>query len=35
MTHGESYKDVGVVTLAIPVLVTAALIPLVLSLGAF
>ncbi len=35
MTHRESYKDVGVVTLAIPVLVTAALIPLVLSLGAF
>lgn len=35
MTHRESYKDVGVVSLAIPVLVTAALIPLVLATGAF
>lgn len=35
MTHRESYKDVGVVSLVIPVLVTAALIPLVLVVGAF
>lgn len=35
MTHRESYKDVGVVSLVIPVLVTAALIPLVLAMGVF
>lgn len=35
MTHRESYKDVGVVSLVIPVLVTAALIPLVLATGVF
>lgn len=35
MTHRESYKDVGVVSLVIPVLVTAALIPLALGFGAF
>ncbi|GAA3070386.1 MULTISPECIES: GntP family permease [Actinomycetes] len=35
MTHRESYKDVGVVSLVIPVLVTAALIPLVLAVGSF
>ncbi|MDZ5077478.1 GntP family permease [Nesterenkonia sp. HG001] len=35
MTHRESYKDVGVVSLVIPVLVTAALIPVVLAVGSF
>ncbi|HIX00882.1 MAG TPA: GntP family permease [Candidatus Nesterenkonia stercoripullorum] len=35
MTHRESYKDVGVITLVIPVLVTAAAIPLALTVGAF
>lgn len=35
MTHRESYKDVGVVSLVIPVLVTAALIPLALATGVF
>lgn len=35
MTHRESYKDVGVVSLLIPVCVTAALIPVVLAFGSF
>ncbi|GAA3287636.1 GntP family permease [Nesterenkonia halobia] len=35
MTHRESYKDVGIVSLVIPVLVTAALIPVVLAVGGF
>lgn len=35
MTHRESYKDVGVITLLIPVVVTAAIIPLGLAFGAF
>lgn len=33
MTHRESYKDVGVITIVIPVLVTAALIGFVLAIG--
>lgn len=35
MTHREAYKDVGMITLVIPVLVTAALIPVGLTFGAF
>ena len=33
MTHRESYKDVGVITLVIPVVVTAGLISALLLLG--
>lgn len=35
MTHRESYKDVGIVTLLFPITVTALLIPLVLFGGTF
>ncbi|GFZ86894.1 GntP family permease [Nesterenkonia alkaliphila] len=35
MTHRESYKDVGIVSLLIPVCVTAMLIPVVLAFGSF
>lgn len=35
MTHREAYQDVGVISLAIPVAVTVALIPVALTFGAF
>ncbi|WP_261624271.1 GntP family permease [Nesterenkonia marinintestina] len=35
MTHREAYKDIGVISLVIPVTVTIALIPLALAVGTF
>ncbi|MFC7402604.1 GntP family permease [Citricoccus sp. GCM10030269] len=35
LTHREAYKDVGVISLLIPVCVTAALVPVVLLVGSF
>lgn len=35
MTHKESYKDLGVITLAFPILVTALLIPVIMTAGSF